>query len=475
MPTAQNSTRPRLRVLLVADDGEIARATEENILVVEDDVAVAPVLRESLSQAGMGVECVASAAEALRALELRSFGVVMSEVRMPGASGMDLLKAVRRRWPETPIVLLTAHGTVRMAVEAMKEGAMDFLTMPFDIEEVLALVRRALAVAAPQNRKVTSIAVSSAALDSCSPAMLEAQAILLRAAESDCTVVLLGESGVGKEVAARFLHAKSPRASGPFVAVHCAALPENLLESELFGYERGAFTGAGSRKPGRLELAEGGTLFLDEIGETSPSTQVKLLRVLQERTFERLGGVSTIRANVRFVAATHCNLKEMLASGTFREDLFYRLSVCPVRLPALRERPEDIARLAEHFARIHGAMRRDVRFDDDALRWLATQPWPGNVRELQNFVQRMVLLSDAPTIGLAAVAEELRRAHGAAAPLVEFAGGPDSSLDSKRRETERQAVKKALERAGGNRTQAARLLGVSRRTLYNKLAEYAVD
>jgi DNA-binding NtrC family response regulator len=358
----------------------------------------------------------------------------------------------------------------------MKDGAVDFLTKPFDIDDAVGTVRRALTLSARRHREVPSIPASSNGLATRSPAMQEAWRILQRAARSDCTVLVLGESGVGKEVAVRFLHERSNRADKPFVAVHCAALPDALLESELFGYERGAFTGASTRKPGRLELAEGGTLFLDEIGDTSPSTQVKLLRVLQERTYERLGGLSTIKANVRFVAATHRDIGTMVEGGAFREDLFYRLSVCPVRLPPLRERRDDIVPFAEHFARLHGQPGSPVVFEPAALDLLADQPWPGNVRQLQNLVERMVLLSDGPTIGRDAVADELARGSTPPPPLAAEAGTEASgtTLEAKRRDAEREAVTKALERAGGNRTQAARVLGVSRRTLYNKLAEYGL-
>jgi two-component system, NtrC family, response regulator AtoC len=451
------------------------QSAEERVLIVDDDAAVAKVLRAGLIEEQIAAECVGSAEEAMRALQRRPFDVVLSDVRMPGASGMTLLSTLHHQWPETPVILLTAHGTVRMAVEAMREGAMDFLTKPFDLDEVVALVRRALMLSARRLKKVPSIPVSTTGPATRSPAMMEAQAVLARVGPSDCTLLLLGESGTGKEVAARSVHRSSPRAARPFVAMHCAALPDSLLESELFGYERGAFTGASARKPGRLELAEGGTVLLDEIGETSAATQVKLLRVLQEKTFERLGGVTTLRADVRFVAATHRDLAMMVREGQFREDLYYRLSVCPVRLPPLRERREDIVPLVEHFTEVHCQGRARVAFGPDALDVLRSHPWPGNVRQLQNFVERMVLLSDSPTIGRDAVVEALGGA-ACGSPATSGDGTPvDPSLDASLREAERDAVKKALERARGNRTQAARLLGVSRRTLYNKLAEYGLD
>jgi two-component system response regulator AtoC len=448
------------------------RTVTDSILIVDDDEAVAKVLSAGLADHGIAAVSVSSADEALRLLRRRMFGAVLSDVRMPGISGMELLPALRDQWPETPFILLTAHGTVAMAVEAMKGGAMDFLTKPFDLDEVVAVARRALSISAAQAKKVPSIPVSASPLASRSSAMKQVDAILRRAAESDCTVLLTGESGTGKEIAARFLHDRSARVAGPFVPIQCAALPENLLESELFGYEKGAFTGAAGRKPGRLELAAGGTVFLDEIGELSGATQVKLLRVLQEKTFEHLGGLATVKANVRFIAATHRDLVSMVRDGGFREDLYYRLNVCPVHLPPLRERREDIVPLVEHFAQIHSAGRRTVSFDADALQILARQSWPGNIRQLQNFVERMVVLCEGPAIDRESVLEGLRPAGCSA--QISAPSGVDATLDSSRREAERQAVKTALERSAGNRTQAARLLGVSRRTLYNKLADLSI-
>jgi DNA-binding NtrC family response regulator len=444
---------------------------EEKVLIVDDDPAVAKVLQAGLAGEQIEAECVESAEDALRVLQLRPFDVVLSDVAMPGASGMVLLSTLHRQSPDTPVIMLTAQGTVRMAVEAMREGAVDFLTKPFDLDEVVAVVRRGLALAAKRAKRVPSIPVTATGLRTRSPAMRDAQGVLEKAALSDTTLLLLGESGTGKEVAARMVHALSPRAGRPFVAVHCAALPDALLESELFGYERGAFTGATTRKPGRLDLAEGGTLLLDEIGETSPATQVKLLRVLQDKTFDRLGGAVTVRGNVRFVAATNRDLASMVQKGQFREDLYYRLSVCPVHLPPLRERSEDIAPLVAHFSETHCQDRPRVTFTRDALDLLTAQPWPGNIRQLENLVERMVLLSDSASIGRDAVVEALGTA-GVMAPAAS-AGG--ASLDASVRGAEREAVKKALDRARGNRTQAARLLGVSRRTLYNKLAEHMLE
>jgi two-component system response regulator AtoC len=291
-------------------------------------------------------------------------------------------------------------------------------------------------------------------------------------------VLLRGESGTGKGLAARALHEESPRRSGPFVVIHCAALPETLLESELFGYEKGAFTGATTRKPGRVELGDGGTLFLDEIGDVPLAVQAKLLRVVQERTFERLGGGKTVRVDVRFVAATHRPLESMVEAGQFREDLFYRLNVVPLWLPPLRERPEDIEALARHFCAEYGTTsgRPDMTLEADAIALLRAQSWPGNVRQLQNLIERLTVLATRSSIGVTDVEHELgagRRSSALSSSTMPSAGDP-ASLDARRRDAEREALVEALRRADDNRTVAARILGISRRTLYYKLKEHAL-
>jgi DNA-binding NtrC family response regulator len=307
-----------------------------------------------------------------------------------------------------------------------------------------------------------------------SESMRDVYAMVRRVARSRATVLVRGESGTGKELVARALHAESPRAGGPFVKVHCAALPDTLLESELFGYERGAFTGATMRKPGRVELAHGGTLFLDEIGDITPAMQVKLLRILQEREYERLGGQETLRADVRFVAVTHRDLERLVACGAFREDLFYRLAVVPIRVPPLRERRDDIRALVEHFVRASSAEGElPVRFEEAVIELLCQQEWPGNVRQLENFVERLVVLAEGPVVRLGEVLRELE--FSACAPGDRTAdGGFGGSLVEHRRAAEREALESALVRAGNNRTAAARVLGVSRRTLYKKMASLGV-
>ncbi len=443
--------------------------TTPTVLLVDDDAAVGTVLLALLIQAGLSARHVGSGELALTALEERPIDVVVTDVRMPGMGGMALLKEIGKRWPEVPVIMMTAHGTVPLAVEAMKAGAADFVLKPFEREEILYSVRKALAQVQSQAQAVPA---SSEGFVGNSPAMAEVHTLIRKAAPGTATVLVRGESGTGKELVARALHTQSPRRDGPFVKIHCAALPDTLLESELFGHEKGAFTGAVQRKPGRVELAHGGTLFLDEIGDITQAMQVKLLRLLQECEFERLGGTQTLKIDVRFVAATHQPLEERVKSGAFREDLFYRLNVVPVFLPPLRERKDDIAPLAAHFCQTLGAAhgKQKLSLDAGAHAALAAQPWPGNVRQLQNFIERLVVLSDGPVLTQVDVARELGRIPpGSGGAPVPEASTVDDSLSAKRRDAEVEALKEALSRAGNNRTLAARILGVSRRTLYNKL------
>nr|WP_217443433.1 sigma-54 dependent transcriptional regulator [Myxococcus sp. CA051A] len=460
------------------------------VLLVDDDPAVAKVLGALLSQAGLTTHAARDGKEALAMLERKPVDVVVSDVRMPGMDGMQLLNEVAKGWPDVPVILLTAHGTVPLAVEAMKAGAADFVLKPFDREEILFTIRKALLRA--QGEAAHEPLRTPSAFVGGSQKMAEAQALLAKAATGMATVLLRGESGTGKELAAKAVHDGSPRHAGPFVKLHCAALPDTLLESELFGYEKGAFTGAATRKPGRVELAHGGTLFLDEVGDISPAVQVKLLRVIQERELERLGGTQTVKVDVRFVAATHQPLEDLVKAGRFREDLFYRLNVVPLWLPALRERPEDIEPLARHFLDVHARTNGKPPFTltADGLAVIQAQPWPGNVRQLQNFLERLVVLSDGQTLTGEDVSRELARQPGLSAPVLTPSQGttalPTTSsaqpagaesgrtLESQRKDTERQAMVDALKRAGDNRTLAARLLGISRRTLYNKLEEHGL-
>ncbi len=465
------------------------------VLVVEDDAAIAKVVCALLKQRGLDTMHVGSGEEAVTALESRPFDVVLSDIRMPGMDGMALLDHVTARFPETPVVLVTAHGSVALAVEAMKRGAADFVQKPFDKDELGFVIDKALERSRRDREEVPRSLLApedESGIIGDSPSMRDVFATIKKVAPSTTTVLVRGETGTGKELVARALHEQSPRKGNAFVRVHCAALPESLLESELFGYEKGAFTGATQRKPGRVELAHKGTLFLDEIGDISPAVQVKLLRVLQERELERIGGTETIRVDVRIVAATHRDLEGMIAAGTFREDLFYRLAVVPILVPPLRERTGDAARLVRHFVSVfaQNAGRPSMKIDEDAVQLLASQPWPGNVRQLQNFIERIVVLAEDATLKRTDVERELGRGAGGnrtfapapSSPPVATPAAPAQgsisnapSLDAQRRETEKEALVRALAQAGNNRTRAARILEVSRRTLYNKLREHGIE
>ncbi len=433
-----------------------------NVLLVDDDPGVQQVLGALLQQAGHRATTVPSGAAALEALERADFDVVVTDQRMPKMDGLTLLAAIHARWPDLPVVMLTAHGTIPLAVEAMRTGAYDFATKPFDREELLFTIGKAMATSRHRSEQLPTRGRS--VLD-------ELDATLEKVAPARTTVLLTGETGTGKSRAAQMLHDKSPRADHPFVTVQCGALPEHLLESELFGYEEGAFTGATRTKPGRVEIAEGGTLFLDEIGDVPLRVQAKLLRLLQERTYERLGATSSRKADIRVVAATHRDLEAMVEAGEFRQDLFFRLHVVCVELPPLRSYDADhIGRLTRRFCSAHGEEngRPDMQIEAAAIDRLVAHAWPGNVRELENFMERLVVLADGSTISTSDVERELTRA-------ATFTSSEDSArLDDRRRTAEYAALVEALERANNNRSRAARILGVSRRTLYNKLHEHAL-
>jgi two-component system response regulator AtoC len=442
------------------------------VLTIDDDVAVLTVLEALLEQQGIRVITANSALDGLTVLERggADISAIIVDLRMPDMDGMSLLEAIGRRHPGIPVVMLTAHGSVPLAVEAMKRGAADFVLKPFDREELLFTIRKVLAQRGAPGGCAHSAAACPLVGDSAP--MRQLREMIGRVAPGGSTVLLRGETGTGKELAARALHNQSQHADGPFVRVHCAALPDNLLESELFGHEQGAFTGAVRRKPGRVELAQGGTLFLDEIGDVTPAVQVKLLQLLQEREFNRLGGTHTLRADARFVAATHRDLEGMVAAGEFREDLFYRLNVVPVWLPPLRARPGDVVVLARRFAdEVARTQNKMVSFDPAALELLASERWPGNVRQLKNFVERLVVLAETSKILRADVEYELARLPSFGDNQAEL---PPSPLEAQRRQAEKHAVETALRQSRGNRSQAARILGISRRTLYKELRQQGI-
>ncbi len=473
---------------------------KKQILVVDDEANLRRVLSAQLSRDGYEVHTAEDGEEALAFLKDHHIDLVITDLRMPKVDGMDLLRAAVRDDPNRPVVMLTAHGTVDNAVEALKTGAFDYITKPFDQHEVRMVVRKALRTrdlaSADASREVVVTAPREGSarfgIIGESQPIQDLYAIIERVADTPTTVLITGESGTGKELVARALHDNSSRRERPFIKVNCAAIPKDLMESELFGYERGAFTGAVASKPGRFELASGGTLFLDEIGEIPNEMQVKLLRVLQESEFERVGGIKTIRVDVRLVAATNRDLKREIGAGAFREDLFYRLNVVSIALPALRERRTDIPPLVHYFiTKFNTRLRKSVDgIEPEALDRLCSYGWPGNIRELENVIERAVLFADGTRIRLEDLSEEVRSngptsTPAPSAPSTETprattqassavgdpADGLKEQVKAAMSRLEKQLIIRALEQTQGNVTHAARLLKISRKGLQLKMKE----
>jgi nitrogen regulation protein NR(I) len=463
----------------------------KQILVVDDEPNLRRVLRAQLERDGYDVHTAEDGEQALSLLHEHHIDLVITDLRMPKLDGMELLRRVTALEEPMPVVMITAHGTVDTAVEALKVGAFDYITKPFDQEDVRTIVRKAVrtqdlsATEASRPSLLAGLEGGRYGIIGQSPGLLELYTVLDRVADSPTTVLVTGESGTGKELVARALHENSSRRDKPFIKVNCAAIPRDLMESELFGYERGAFTGAVGSKPGRFELASGGTLFLDEIGSIPVEMQVKLLRALQESEFERVGGVKTIRVDVRLIAATNTDLKKEIAAGAFRDDLYYRLNVVPIRLPPLRERREDIPHLVQHFVRKFDLrLRKHVTgIEPDALAVLLDHPWPGNIRELENVIERAVLFCDGDALRAVDLPSDLQRTQdppSSSAPPATKQPSPanPSASDGLKEQVkaamnrlERELIVKALEQTGGNVTHAARLLKISRKGLQLKMKE----
>jgi DNA-binding NtrC family response regulator len=465
---------------------ERAARGAEPILLVEDKDSLRTMLRHALEAQGYAVVEARDEAEARRALGQSLPAVVLSDLRLPAGDGFGVLRAAKDADPDLPVIVMTAYGSIEDAVAAMKDGALDFLAKPVDPDHLLLMVERALA----QRRLLTeyNLLKEEAAKRRGMPAIIGESApirhtmqAVQRAAGSDTTVLLEGESGTGKELFARALHALSERAGGPFIAINCAAIPDTLLEAELFGYEKGAFTGATQRKPGRFELAQRGTLFLDEMGELPLALQAKLLRAIETRRFERLGGTATIHVDVRLVAATNRGLRQAVAARQFREDLYFRLSVFPVTVPPLRDRPEDVPLLARHFVErtCRELGRTTLGLSDRAVEVLRTYRWPGNVRELQNAIERAVILAEGDTIqpGHLNLTGHAVASAPAADPWdsIDLGGTLADATSRVLAEAERRKIQRAIRDAGGDRGRAADMLQVGYKALLAKIKDLGLE
>jgi DNA-binding NtrC family response regulator len=428
------------------------------LLVVDDDIQMLSALEAALRRKGHTVETASNGIDAASKLEHAAVQAVITDLRMPGMDGLELLQHVRRTKPALPVIVVSAHGTVPTAVEAIKGGATDFLVKPFSHEDLDAVLGKHL-----QSGAAARPTVDSAEIITQNPVMLSLLEQAAQAAKTQATILVQAESGTGKEMLARWIHKNSSNHNGPFVAVNCAALPDSLLESELFGYEKGAFTGANNFKPGKFELAQNGTILLDEIGEMAPLLQAKLLRVLQEQEVDRIGGKRPIPIRVRVIATTNKDLRKLIARGQFREDLFFRLNVVPLRILPLRDRKDDIAVLTQHFMKKYGG-EANTQPDKETIELLDRYGWPGNVRELENIIHRAFALRGRLKITPGDLFDQSMDTPDTTGLQAGQSVG----------EMERKLITTTLEQTNGNRTHAAKLLGISLRTLRNKLREYRV-
>lgn len=447
---------------------------EATILIVDDEQHMRWIIEKALAKEGYKTASAATGAEGLAKLQSTGPDLVLLDLKLPDMNGIEVLRSMKQEQPRVPVIMITAHGTVESAIEAMKIGASDYISKPFDIEELKIIIHRCLEVVELatevdylrdelEDKLNTSLIGRSRVIS-------ELQELIAKVADTPATVLIEGESGTGKEVVARLLHTGGSRAKKPFVAVNCAAIPETLLESELFGYERGAFTGADTRKKGKFEIASGGTIFLDEIGEISLHIQAKLLRVLQEKVFERVGGNEQLKMEARVIAATNRNLKKCVREGTFREDLYYRLQVIPINMPALRERKEDIPDLVYCFLRKYDYRGRIKGLTAEAFEKLQGYDWPGNIRELENAIERAVILCNQEYITPAylpmEMVDQIETPHEFTINL------PPQGISLET--VERELIIMALDRSKGNQTKAARLLGITRSALIYRIEKYGI-
>jgi DNA-binding NtrC family response regulator len=445
-----------------------------SILLIDDDDSLRRVMEFSLQEAGYRVQTAASGEEGLRLFEKDSFDAVITDITMPGMSGMEVLAKMHHQDARLPVIIITAYGTIESAVEAMKQGAFDYITKPFNRDELRITLHRALTMRRleKENVELRAEVREKYRFDNIVGSSEKIRDVLDmagRVAASDATVLITGESGTGKELLAKGVHYNSLRSDGPFVAVNCAAIPENLIESELFGHVKGSFTGAVKDKEGRFELADGGTLFLDEIGDLRIDLQAKILRALQERHVDHVGGAHPVPVDVRVIAATNKDIERLLKEGNFREDLYYRLSVIPLHMPPLRERKDDIPLLVNHFVRKFNPSQ-DVGVDREALALLTAYGWPGNVRELENAIERASVLKRGNTITPAELPDKIKKEKNSVENIV--LNLPDEGISLE--DLEKNLIIKALERNKGNQTRAAEYLGITRPTLIYRMEKYGI-
>ncbi len=445
------------------------------VLVADDEKYIRWIISKTIKDDCEVIEA-ANGKECLEKFEAEEPDLVVLDLRMPGMDGLKVLEAIHEKTPDLPVIMITAHGTIETAIEAMKHGAYDFVTKPFDIDDLKIKIYRAIRMKSllkevSYHRTEISKTIEGYFVETKSESMADVYELIDMVSKSDSNVLITGESGTGKEVVARMIHDKSARRHKPMVAVNCAAIPETLIESELFGHEKGAFTGAIKTKPGRFELASGGTLFLDEIAEISPGMQVKLLRAIQEKSVERVGGLRTIETDVRLIAATNKDIQESMETGEFREDLYYRLNVVSIRIPPLRERKQDIPLLARHLLNRKKKSAEPVHISEAAEKVLISHNWPGNIRELENCIERALIVSGNGEI----LPKHLpfKTPDDSNVSLKTTADFPEEGIDLE--ETEKRFIRAALKQAGGNRTKAAKLLSITRSALLYRMNKYDIS